>query len=318
MKHCQMFFGLRHPALVGGHHQQGHVDGFDAGQHVLHESFVARNVDEGNLDTAGEGRPGESDVDAQAASLLLLPPVGIATGEGLDQGLLSVVDVTGGSYDRHASANADAKYSSRESGTARRSTTRRPSNRRAITGGSADNRARKIGSAEPATTISGEGTSAPGTDPAPTTDAPRTTWASISAPATRRVARASRSSYPAPAILQNGNSAARPSPYISSVISSALRVAASTRSALAIGWRRRRPMRSARPTSNPAWGPPSSLSPENIVRSTPASTAWRIPGSPANQLGGGPDSHGTSASRSPLPASKMTGTWAFSPRATSS
>ena len=41
----QMLLRLRHPPIVGGDNQQGEVDGADAGDHVLHEVFVARHVD---------------------------------------------------------------------------------------------------------------------------------------------------------------------------------------------------------------------------------------------------------------------------------
>ena len=55
-----------------------------------------------------------------------------------------------------------------------------------------------------------------------------------------------------------------------SVPSSAASVSLSARSARWSGWRRRRSTRSARPTTIPACGPPSSLSPEKQTRSAPA------------------------------------------------
>ena len=64
--------------------------------------------------------------------------------------------------------------------------------------------------------------------------------------------------------------------------------------------------RSDRPTTTPAWGPPSSLSPENVTSAAPASTAWRIPGSSCSHAGRR-GSHGVVSSSSPEPASTITG-----------
>ena len=69
------------------------------------------------------------------------------------------------------------------------------------------------------------------------------------------------------------------------------------RSARASGWLRRRPMASAEPRMIPACGPPSSLSPLKVTRSTPRRSDSRAAGSSANS--------GRSA-RAPLPRSSMT------------
>ena len=49
-KNLQMFFRLGHPAVVGRHHEQGEVNGADAGDHVLHEVFVAGNIDDAEVE----------------------------------------------------------------------------------------------------------------------------------------------------------------------------------------------------------------------------------------------------------------------------
>ncbi len=66
------------------------------GHHGLDEALVAGDVDHAEMAAAGEGQLGEAQLDADAALLLLLEPVGVAAGEGLDQGGLAVIDVTGG------------------------------------------------------------------------------------------------------------------------------------------------------------------------------------------------------------------------------
>ena len=57
-----MFAGLGHDAFVGGHHQQGHVDAADTGEHVADEALVAGNVDDADFLAGGEGEPGEAQV----------------------------------------------------------------------------------------------------------------------------------------------------------------------------------------------------------------------------------------------------------------
>ena len=58
------------------------------------------------------------------------------------------------------------------------------------------------------------------------------------------------------------------------------------------GCRAQAATRSARPAMIPAWGPPSSLSPEKVTRAAPAASVWRAAGSSASHAGGPPASHG--------------------------
>ena len=92
---------LGHDALVRGDDQQGEVDAADAGEHVLDEAFVARDVDDADLFAVGERQPGEAEVDGQPALLLLPQPVGVDPGQGVDERGLAVVDVARGAYDVH-------------------------------------------------------------------------------------------------------------------------------------------------------------------------------------------------------------------------
>ncbi len=93
---AQVLAGLGHDPVVGGHHQQEEVDAGGAGHHGLDEALVPGDVDHAEVAAAGKGQLGEAQLDADAALLLLFEPVGVAAGEGLDQGGLAVVDVPGG------------------------------------------------------------------------------------------------------------------------------------------------------------------------------------------------------------------------------
>ena len=44
-----MFLGLRHPAVVRGHHEQGQVNRADAGDHVFHEVLVAGHINDAQV-----------------------------------------------------------------------------------------------------------------------------------------------------------------------------------------------------------------------------------------------------------------------------
>ena len=70
-----------------------------SGQHVLHEPFVTRHVDEADGGTVVEAEVGEPDVDGDAAFLLLLQPVCVDSRQRLDERGLAVIDVAGGSDD---------------------------------------------------------------------------------------------------------------------------------------------------------------------------------------------------------------------------
>src|SRR5213078_194297 len=92
----EVLLGLRHEPLVGRHHEQGDVDAGRTCQHVADEPLVSRDVYDAGLDVVAEGEWREAQVDRDPPALLLLPPVRIDAGEGLDERRLTVVDVTGG------------------------------------------------------------------------------------------------------------------------------------------------------------------------------------------------------------------------------
>ena len=86
----EMLAGLGHGAFVGGDDEEGEVDATGASEHVLDEALVTGDIDDTYVASRGEGEPGETEVDGQAALLLLAEAVGIDVGEGTDEGALAV------------------------------------------------------------------------------------------------------------------------------------------------------------------------------------------------------------------------------------
>ena len=91
----EMLARLRLDRLVRGDDEQRAVDAADAGEHVLHEALVAGDVDEADLVVVGEPAR-ESEVDGDAAALLLGEAVGVDAGERAHERGLAVIDVAGG------------------------------------------------------------------------------------------------------------------------------------------------------------------------------------------------------------------------------
>ena len=69
-----MFFRLRHPAVVCRDDQQRKIDRADTGEHVAHEIFVTRNIDNSDVEflavRAGEIQFGETQIDSNSARFL--------------------------------------------------------------------------------------------------------------------------------------------------------------------------------------------------------------------------------------------------------
>jgi hypothetical protein len=95
----QVLARLRHRPVVGRHDEQHMVDAGGAGEHVAHQLFVTRHVDEAQHLPAGQRQIGEAEVDRDAARLLFLQAVGVDASERLHQRGLAMVDVTCGSDD---------------------------------------------------------------------------------------------------------------------------------------------------------------------------------------------------------------------------
>ena len=85
---------LGHDGLVGGDDEEHRFDPARAGQHVANELLVARHVHERDAHAVPLGVR-ESQIDRDAAPLLLGEPVGVDAGQSPDQRGLPVVDVPG-------------------------------------------------------------------------------------------------------------------------------------------------------------------------------------------------------------------------------
>ena len=80
------------------------VDAAGAGEHVLDEALVARDVDDADFTARRQRQPGEAEVDSEAALLLLTKAIGVDAGERADERALAVVDVAGGADDEHVAS----------------------------------------------------------------------------------------------------------------------------------------------------------------------------------------------------------------------
>ena len=87
---------LRHDAVVGGDHEQHHVDSGGAGDHLADEPLVAGHVHHAHRAPTRKFELREAELDGDATLLLLGQPIGIGAGERFDERGLAVVDVTGG------------------------------------------------------------------------------------------------------------------------------------------------------------------------------------------------------------------------------
>ena len=92
-KDSQVLHRLGHDAVVGGHHEQGHVDAGGTGHHLAHEALVAGHVHHAHRAAAGQLELGKAELDGDAAALFLLQAVRVGAGEGAHEGGLAVVDV---------------------------------------------------------------------------------------------------------------------------------------------------------------------------------------------------------------------------------
>ncbi len=87
--------GLRHDPLVGGDHEEHHVDPGGAGDHGAHQALVPGHVQHRDPADPREVEGREAEVDGDAAGLLLGEAVGVDAGQRPDQRGLAVVDVPG-------------------------------------------------------------------------------------------------------------------------------------------------------------------------------------------------------------------------------
>ncbi len=139
----QVLAGLRHQAVVGGHHQQHAIDAAGAGQHVVDEALVAGHVDEAGGAAVAKVGVEIAQVDGDPALALGRAAVALDAGEGAQQRGLAVVDVPGGADDHDSSLRSRGSWA-RNAGSSsswRRSSQRASSSSRPITGSGSPRRA---------------------------------------------------------------------------------------------------------------------------------------------------------------------------------
>ena len=318
-----MLARLRHHAVVGGDDHQEQVDAGRAGDHRAHEALVAGHVDDRHAPAGRQVEPGVAELDRDSPRPLLRQPIGVRTGERVDQGGLAVIDVTSGA-ERQRGLGRRGRGVTHRVALRRAAPTRlprpRPPRRSACAGRAAGGRpARRPttgGSPARSRAASASAPCAPGR-PRPPGPRARAAAARRRRPWRRRV----MTSTPPPPIAAASRSArARSSSSAASSIAStghlapgAVRVAVEPQRRLQRGERelvdpqragervrargRDRAAR-ARP-SGPACGPPSSLSPEKQTSAAPASTERRT--------GGSSRSAATPSASAPEPTSSITG-----------
>src|ERR671910_2375554 len=91
-----MFFGLRHDAVIGGNGKKHEIDAMRAGQHVLDEPLMARNVDYSGDVSIAEIELSETQVNGDAALFFFLKAVSVLACQGFDEAGFAVIDMSGG------------------------------------------------------------------------------------------------------------------------------------------------------------------------------------------------------------------------------
>ena len=277
-----MLVRLRPRALARVDHEQEEVDPGRARDHRAHEALVAGHVDEGELRAVGQLERGVAERDRDPALALLRQPVGVLAGERADEPGLAVVDVPGGADgQRHLTRSEHGGGDLVGLGVRQRAAVQQQS---AVADDADDRRltvserlgerlldrageARQLGqrkraAADAADRLLDLAADRSGQPLRRGREPPRAARSASAAPAPR-------------AARARARGRARASPRARASVS------LSARSARWSGWRRSRSTSSARPTTIPACGPPSSLSPEKQTRSEPAARLSRAEGSPS-------------------------------------
>jgi hypothetical protein len=103
IQYLKMFFGLGHPAIIGGHQQQHGIDAEQPRRHVVDELFVPGHIHDAYGFTRGQLEPGETQVDSHAALFFFGQAVGINAGKRFDKAGFAVVNVPGSAQGEHTS-----------------------------------------------------------------------------------------------------------------------------------------------------------------------------------------------------------------------
>ncbi len=109
LEDLQVLLGLRHPAVVRRHDQEGEVNRAHAGDHVLDEILVAGDVDDAERNVI-EDELREAELDRDSALLFFRQPIRLCAGERTDERGLAVIDMAG-SGESEMLHNASAAWS---------------------------------------------------------------------------------------------------------------------------------------------------------------------------------------------------------------
>ena len=97
----EMLERLRHDSFAGVHDQQQKFHPGRARQHIVQEALVPRHVYDAALGAVVETQMGEAKIERHASRSLLLPAIGIRSGQRLDECRFSVIDMSRRSDDVH-------------------------------------------------------------------------------------------------------------------------------------------------------------------------------------------------------------------------
>src|SRR5713226_6244257 len=95
MDNVQMFFALRHDAVVRRHREEHEIDAMGAGEHVFDEPLVTGNIDNPRGCSVGKVEVRKTEIDGDAALFFFLEAVGVLAGQRFDQAGLAVVYMSG-------------------------------------------------------------------------------------------------------------------------------------------------------------------------------------------------------------------------------
>ena len=87
---------LGHDPVVGCDGEQNKIDAVRAGQHIAHEAFMARYIDDAGLGAVGQIQMRKPEVDGNAALFFFLEAVGVLPGQDFDETGLAVINMSGG------------------------------------------------------------------------------------------------------------------------------------------------------------------------------------------------------------------------------
>src|SRR5437763_7997584 len=100
MENIEVFFTLRHNAIVSRDRKQNQINAVGACEHVTNESRMTRHIVDPCAGAIRKDEIREAQLDRNSARLLLLKPVRFLAGKSANQCRLAMIDVPGSAYDR--------------------------------------------------------------------------------------------------------------------------------------------------------------------------------------------------------------------------